>query len=56
MIAATEKNIEGSHTVFLRHITGKRAQRIGERMWETPGAVVVQEGVGTQSEMTYIGR
>ena len=54
--SAMQKKVEGSHTSFLRHITGKRAWRIVDEMWETHWAELVQELAGTQSEMTYIGR
>ena len=56
ILAAMEKKVERAYTVFLRQMTVKQALRIGERMWETPGAEVVWEASGTQSAMTYIGR
>ena len=32
------KMAEGTHTEFLRLITRKRARRLVDRTWETPGA------------------
>ena len=51
-----ERKVEGTHTGFLRHITGKRARRIADVIWEDPRAEVVWEEAVTQSAMTYIGR
>ena len=48
--------MEGIHTGFLRKITRKRVRRLGDRTWETNGLEGVQEEVGTQSVITYIGR
>ena len=31
LLAAMEKNVEGSHTYFIRQITGKQARRIVDR-------------------------
>ena len=56
LLAAMKNKVEGSHTGFIRHITGKRAQWMVDRAWETPGAGAEREAVGTQSEMIYIGR
>ena len=56
LVEATDKKVEGSHMDFLRQITGKRARWIVDRTWETPGAGVVREAAGTQSDMTYICR
>ena len=56
LLETIEKKVEWEHTGFLRHITGKRSQRIVDGKWETPGAEVVWEAVGTQSAMTYIRR
>ena len=53
---ATERTMEGTHTRFLRHITGKRAQRKSDWTWVTPRAELVWKAAGTQSEITYIGR
>ena len=56
MSAAMEKMVEGTHTGFLRQITGKRAQRNADETWVTPAAGEVLETAGTQSAATYIGR
>ena len=48
------KRVEGTHTEFLRMITGKRAGRLGDWTWETPWAKVVQEAAGTQLASIYI--
>ena len=56
ILEAMESTVEGSHTGFLRYITGKRVWWIGDGVGETPGSEVVKEAAGTQSEMTYIGR
>ena len=53
---AMKRKVEGSHTGLFRYIMGKRARRIGDGMWDTPGIEVVRETAGTQSVMTYIGR
>ena len=52
---AIERKLEGTHIGLLRQITGKRARRLGDGTWKTPGAEVVREAAGTQSAMTYIG-
>ena len=54
-LVAMEKKVEGSHTGFLRQITGKQARRIGDGTWEAPEVEVVQEAAAMQSVMTYIG-
>ena len=54
--AAMERKVEGAHTGFLQQITGKRARRLGDGTWKTPGAEGVREAAATQSDMTYIGR
>ena len=41
--AAIERKVYVTHTYFLQHITGTRAQRIADGTWETTGAEVVQE-------------
>ena len=56
LLVEMEKKIERAHSNFLRQITGKQARRLGDRMWETPQAEGVREALGTQSEMTNIGR
>ena len=48
LLEDTEKKVEGIYTGFLWKITGKQAQRLGDRTWETPGAEGVQETAGTQ--------
>ena len=56
ILAEMDKKLEGSHTAFLRQITGKQALQIVDGTWETTGAGVVWEAVGKKLEMTYIGR
>ena len=53
---AMDRKLKGTHNGLLTHITGKRAWRLGDRTWETPGAEEVREAAGMQSVMTYIGR
>ena len=48
------KRVEGTHTEFLRLITGKRARRLGYGTWETLGTEVVRESAGTQLARIYI--
>ena len=43
-------------TEFLQMITGKRAKKLGDGTWETPGAEGIQESAGTQSDRIYIER
>ena len=50
------KKVEGAHTGFLIQFTGKRAQRIGDGTWETPGAEVVWKESVMKLAMTYICR
>ena len=54
--AAMERKAEVMNIGLIGQIKGKRARRLGDRAWETPIAEEVQEAVGTQSDMTYIGR
>ena len=56
IFAAMERMVDGTHTGFLRQIMGKRDWQNTYRTWVNPRAEVVQEAVGTQSAMTYIGR
>ena len=37
LLAEMERKVEGTHTGFLRHITGKRARCSTDSTWETPG-------------------
>ena len=54
LLSEMKRTVEGTHTGFLRKITGKRVCWKADRTWLTPKAGVVQEAVGTYSEMTYI--
>ena len=47
---------EGTHTGFLKKITGKRARRKADRTWYNTAAEEVREAAGTQSDTTYIVR
>ena len=51
-----EREIEVTHTGFLRYIVGNQAQGIAYGTWETSRAEVVRELAGIQSAMTYIWR
>ena len=51
---AMEKTAEGTHTNFLRQITGNRARRRTDVTWVTMEAKEVWEAAGTQSAATYI--
>ena len=46
--------IEGTHTEFLRMITGKRAKQLEDGTWETPGTEGIREASGTQLDRIYI--
>ena len=50
------QKVEGTHTGFLRKITGKRVRRLPDVTRETPRAEAVREAAGTQFSMKYIGR
>ena len=52
--ASMEKRTEGTHTEFLRMITGKRVKQLGDGTWETPGAEGIREAAGTQLDRIYI--
>ena len=54
--ASMAKRIEGTHTDFLRMITGKRAKKLEDGTWKTPGAEGIREAAGTQSDRIYIER
>ena len=43
-----ERKEEGTHTGFLRQITGKRARRKAYGKWVTPRAEVVREETGNK--------
>ena len=49
-----EWKLEGTNTVFIRHIMGTQARRLPGGTWEMTGAEEVREVAVTQSEMTYI--
>ena len=51
-----DRKVDGTHTGFLRKITGKQAQLLPDGTWETPRAEAVREAAGMQLVMTYIGR
>ena len=51
-----ERTVEGTHTKFLRQITGKRAWRREDGTWFIPETEKVRELTGTKSGKTYIGR
>ena len=55
LLASMEKTVEGSHTVFLCQIAGKRARQNPDGSWVTPTEGVVQEAVGIQLVVMYIG-
>ena len=48
LLVAMDRMLEGTHTGFLRHITGKRSRRLGDGTWETPGAEGVRKASGIQ--------
>ena len=50
------KRIEGTHTEFLRMITGKRVKQLEDGKWETMGVEGILEAEGTQSNRIYIER
>ena len=50
------KRIEGTHMEFLRMITGKRAKKLGDGKWETPGVEGIQEASGNKPSRVYIER
>ena len=50
-----EITVEGTHTGFMRKITGKRAQQRADRTWFIPAAEEVKEAVGDRLATTYIG-
>ena len=56
LLVSMANSIEGIHTEFLQIITGKRARRLGDGTWETPGAEGIQEAAGNQSARIYIER
>ena len=56
LFMAMEQKVEGTHTGFLRKITGKRVRRLPDVTRETPRAEAVREAAGTQFSMKYIGR
>ena len=51
-----KKTVEGTHTGFLRQITGKREWWRVDSTWFTQVADEVWEEAGTWSETNYIGR
>ena len=48
------KRIEGTDTDSLKIITGKRDRKLGDWIWETPGAEGIREKAVTQSDGIYI--
>ena len=48
------KRVEGSYIEFLQMITCKRAKRLGDGTWYTPGAEGIREAPGTQLARIYI--
>ena len=56
ILVAMEKKVEGEHTRYLRHITGKQVRQIVDKTWETTVEEVAREAAGMQSVMNYIVR
>ena len=56
MLQVITSKLEGTHIVFLRDITGNRAQRTTNGTWETPASGEVLRAAGMQTEATYIGQ
>ena len=54
LLDSMAKRVEGTHTEFLRLITGKRARRLGDGTWEIPGTEGVREASVIQSMRIYI--
>ena len=54
LLASMSKRIEGTHTEFLRMITGKRGKQLGGGTWEAPGVEGIREALGTESDRIYI--
>ena len=48
LLTEMERKVEGTHTRFLRNITGKRALQLGDGTWETPGTEGEWEAEGMQ--------
>ena len=48
LLETMERKVEGTYSGLFRHIMGKRARRLGDRLWETPGAEGVREATGMQ--------
>ena len=47
--------LEGTYVGFLQKITGNRARKTTNRMWETPADEEVLRTVGMNTAATYIG-
>ena len=56
LLSVIERKVEGIHTGFMMHITGKQARRKADRIWVTLRAEVVWEEVGPWLEIYYIWR
>ena len=56
LLASMANMIEGTHTEFLRMITGKRTKQLGDGTWETPGEEGIREAAVTQSARINIER
>ena len=54
LLVSMAKMVEGTHTEFLRLVTGKQARQLGDGTWETPWEEGVQEATETQSGRIYI--
>ena len=54
LLASIAKSIEGTHTEFLKIVTGKRAKQLGYGIWESPGTEGIKEAEVTQSDSIYI--
>ena len=50
-----EWKVEGTHTFFLQHITGRRLWRIADGTWDMDRVEVVHEVEITQLATNYIG-
>ena len=56
LMAAMLKNIEGVHVVFLRQVTGMKAQSMEVKTWKKEGADRVLQAAGTKPLQEYINK
>ena len=56
LLVAIINNLEGVHMFFLRHVTGMKAQRLGDETWKKEGPERLIQAARTKPLREYIDK